>query len=409
KKLLDDKIAELNDGGYETFSYRILNQRDLYNSLLSGTQGEPINLEKISLSNWGKHEQPYEAIYGEIEADEIAILWTKHGDKILAKNLRKFQGSTTVNSQIRLTLSKRPSDFWYFNNGITVLCKGISKGPLHGSNRSTGIFSFKDISVVNGAQTVGSIGEVSKSFPEEVKNAKVQIRFINLEDAPEDYAKEITKFNNTQNKIESKDFAALDPNQDRLRNELFLDQKRYVYKSGDSKPKRDEGCDIEEATTALACSHPNVELTIQVQREIGRIWEDIDKHPYKSIFNEKVSGVKLWRTVQIARMVEDYLSDYIIFNSDFDRLLAIHGGKLILNKVFKLYGYHKLESRNPDFEIDKGEIITSTERIYEILAQSVNQLYPKVYLNSLFKNKTKTLRLSESIDNSLGISRNLFS
>ena len=44
---------------------------------------------------------------------------------------------------------------------------------------------------------------------------------------------QITRLSNTQNRIENKDFAALDPEQDRLRTELTFTHYLYLYKSDD--------------------------------------------------------------------------------------------------------------------------------------------------------------------------------
>ena len=65
----------------------------------------------------------------------------------------------------------------------------------------------------------------------------------------------MTTATNTQNRIEKRDFASLDPTQDRLKNELLLDlNKQYIYKTGERQPPPENGCNIDEATIALACA-----------------------------------------------------------------------------------------------------------------------------------------------------------
>ncbi len=46
--------------------------------------------------------------------------------------------------------------------------------------------------------------------------------------------------------------------------------------------------DLFEATTALACTSGKVRLVVQLKREIGKLWEDASKAPYKELFKPDV-------------------------------------------------------------------------------------------------------------------------
>ena len=81
--------------------------------------------------------------------------WKEFGQSLYHRNLRGFKGSTDVNEGIVKTARFSADNFWYFNNGITILCAKLSKQPLGGSNRASGVFECEGASVVNGAQTVG--------------------------------------------------------------------------------------------------------------------------------------------------------------------------------------------------------------------------------------------------------------
>jgi AIPR protein len=79
-------------------------------------------------------------------------------------------------------------------------------------------------------------------------NATVLVRLISLEGCPPTFSKDLTNAANTQNRIEKKDFAALDPEQSRLQTELLLEVgKEYSFRSGDRIPLPDEGCTLDEA------------------------------------------------------------------------------------------------------------------------------------------------------------------
>ena len=139
-----------------------------------------------------------------------------------------FLGSTEVNTTIVDTLLSSPQDFWYFNNGISALCRIVKKKPIGGATRETGIFECYDLRVVNGAQTVGAIAHAAQKNPAAVANARVPFRLISLEQCPPDFGKKVTRYNNTQNRIDRRDFVALDIEKERIRGELILEGVTYI-------------------------------------------------------------------------------------------------------------------------------------------------------------------------------------
>ncbi len=205
------------------------------------------------------------------------------------------------------TLRNSPHQFWYYNNGITALCSSIQKKMVGGSSRDTGIFECRGVTIVNGAQTVGAAATAFSQDHRSVENARILLRLISLDQCPPEFAISVTRSTNTQNRIELRDFVSLDEQQQRLQTELQLDDVRYVYKSGDSIASTDNGFDLDEATVALACAHQDVALSVQAKREIGKLWEDTSKQPYRTHFNQALSGRRLWRLVQIQRRVDSQL------------------------------------------------------------------------------------------------------
>lgn len=114
----------------------------------------------------------------------------------------------------------------------------------------------------------------------QLASARVLVRLISLDNCPPNFADELTRAANTQNRIERRDFAALDPNQKRLRTDLLLEcQKEYAYQSGENAPQESVGCTLDEAAVALACAMPDVGLAVQAKREVGMLYEDIAKAP----------------------------------------------------------------------------------------------------------------------------------
>lgn len=393
KRIFDDLLKEHNEIS-DLLSIRILNLRELHKMVLGTTKGTSIDLD-VALKEWGHIENPFDAYYGQIEAEDVANWFNQYGNNIFRPNLRSFMGNTEVNDSIRMTLSKEPEKFWYFNNGITLLCNKIEKKAIGGQDRKSGYFHCEGISVVNGAQTVGSISIAYKDYPELVSKARVFARFISLEKCPDDFAIDVTRATNTQNKIERRDFAALDPEQQRLQRELLLEGIEYTYKTG-GQLVSDRGCDLEEATIALACASSDIALAVQAKREISKLWENIEKPPYKVLFNPGLNGGDLWRNVEIKRIIDKKLDSLkAAHDQGREQLFIIHGNRFILYFIFK---YIRETHLSGDPEYIAEQLSSKCEEILGRLIKASNSLFPNSYPANIFKNRSKCKMLAEEID-----------
>jgi len=391
KRAIQDVLKELNEPiSLPLASYEIYGLADIYKAISGAADGAHIKLD-VMLRNWGHIESPYPAYYGQIDAADVVDWWETYSTHLFAPNLRKFLGSNTdVNESIIETLKTNPENFWYFNNGIIVLCSNIKLKPMGRGSKKANVFECDDVSIVNGAQTVGCIAMANSINPKQVEKASVLAKFISLEKSPESFASEITRAANTQNRIDRRDFVSLDDEQKRLQSDLYMDCKKiYVYKRGDEKPALDVGCDIEEATIALACSYPDVELAVQAKREIGKLWEDIKKPPYKLLFNPNLSAVRLWRSVEILRIVESSLEEEKVKKEGRDRLIAIHGNRFILHLVFKCLSLEKNDEKSLDMKSIKILAANETKVVLKNLTKIMNKEFKKSYPANLFKNKAK--------------------
>jgi hypothetical protein len=160
----------------------------------------------------------------------------------------------------------------------------------------------------------------------------------------------------------------------------LLDGVTYAYKSGEPLNTRAQAFDLGEATVARACQEANETLAVQAKREIGLLWDDIERAPYKTLFNAGVTGPDLWRAVEVVRSVEAVLQAHRGYEDGRRRLLAVHGNRLIAHLVFAT--------------MDTGvELPAHVESVYETLFNVVEELFPDAYLASLFKNLTKCQQL----------------
>lgn len=376
-------VSSQNDTS-EIMKLRVLAQADFHKAVSAGVAGAPIELE-VHLTNWGQVREPHVAFYGQVCAADVAAWMTAHGSRLFSSNIRQFLGSSSVNEDIVATLKERPLDFWYLNNGITAVSSQVAKKPIGGNSTESGIFECTGFSVVNGAQTVGSVHAAFTAAPEAVTKALVSLRIISTAESPPAFGTEVTRCTNTQNAIAKRDFVALDPEQERIRQELHFDGIEYSYKAGATSGTGLARCDLTEATVAQACTNPSVDMAVQAKREIGKLWEDIAKPPYKTLFNAGVSGPDLWQRVLGLRAVENALQDLSKKRTGREALICVHGNRFVEWAAMKALSTKPGEQFNKSPAEVRQIVETTVARVIAV----VKATYPDSYPASLFKNLTK--------------------
>jgi hypothetical protein len=395
---LDDCLERFNDTADDEaddlLEARVLKQSDVYNLVAKGLQGKPINLE-VTLFHWGEATDPY-AVYGQVAADQVAAWWKEYYPQIVSQNLRHFLGTDTeVNAGLQHTLLTEPEHFWHYNNGITAICKDVKPKGIGGKAKEAGIFVCTDVRVVNGAQTAGSIAASAERKGVALEKARVQIRFIALAEA-DALADSITRATNTQNRVNRQDFVALDPEQQRLRLELGVDGISYNFKSG-AGTRDSKSFDLEEATIALACASSEVSYSTLAKREISRLWEDPKKAPYKALFNPGLQANKLWRSVQVLRLIDRALALHRSKLSGRDKGLVVHGNRFIAHIAFQRLPNDLLD---PSKQLPQDAAKVAADIVAAVipdLQAKANALYPQTYPATLFKNQQKLAKLAKEI------------
>lgn len=387
--IMVDFVADQNDSVSDSLSFSYLGQAQIHRLLVEEQQAGDIDLQ-VSLSDWGSIDGPPRAVYGHVQGTDVAYWLTANGEQLLAKNVRVFLGDSEVNKSVKETAVTTPEQFWYLNNGITVLCKSYEKVLAGGGDRRFGTFSVKGASVVNGAQTVGSLASLSVGADaDKLDDVRVAVRFISLDEADEDFGNRVTRATNTQNRIGGRDFVGLDPEQDRLRNEFAVDGYVYAVRNGEADPESSTGCSFDEAVVALACSSEDVNLATQAKREISRLYLDTAKAPYKALFNAQTTSSAIWRRVQVMRHVDAYLASPDRGWSDSrEKGFAVHGNRLILHLVYMQQQRGHLDDPGHEWKLDEAAIDRATALAYSKMKEAAEEKFDG-YLASLFKNAAK--------------------
>lgn len=160
------------------------------------------------------------------------------GYSLFDKNIREYLGNKGINKSIYHTLRDKDDrkNFFYYNNGITMICKKI--GSICNCNESDSFvktnphsnvfFSVQSPQIVNGCQTVNSIFEALSSYDDddietEFKDTFVMLKVLEVDsenEAEKDLAKNIVTYNNSQNAINEKNFVAVNQKFIRLQSEF---------------------------------------------------------------------------------------------------------------------------------------------------------------------------------------------
>ncbi|GAA1233021.1 hypothetical protein GCM10009676_15370 [Prauserella halophila] len=318
----------------EVLDHRILLSSDIWASVRQDLAPQPVDLT-AELFPWFSVSEPYESYQGIVEAEQIAQ-WVKHGADLFNLNIRNPLGRTAINNDLIDTLTDEPDHFWYFNNGITVLCDSVdkahhSRGTPH---RKPITLELRNASVVNGAQTVRAVAE-AVSTDDNAASAQVGIRVI-VTGTRDDFAKRTTKATNRQNRVEARDFVALDPIQaaiiDDMRAELGLE---YSVRRSELDPHPSTGFSIVEAACALACAHSDAQYAARIAVALEVLWERDSQGIYDVLFRPQPGPYLLWNAVRVFRSVRENLHKKRRHYTGRAAALIEHGAYLLTHLVFQ--------------------------------------------------------------------------
>lgn len=156
------------------------------------------------------------AMVGRMSVLELARLFDEHGDVLLDRNIRRYLGLTVrVNDNIAATL-KDPDQrgkFYFYNNGITIVCTKFAYNAL--SERDW-IVQITGLQIVNGGQTSKTIQHVQQEVGPEIGSAQVMVRIYELPVDDEELVQRITEATNSQSPVELRDLRSNDQIQKNL-------------------------------------------------------------------------------------------------------------------------------------------------------------------------------------------------
>lgn len=164
-----------------------------------------------------------------ISAKSLKALWKSDGRRgLLAMNLRYYISNDAIDNKIENSIVEHPEDFWYYNNGIIIVCDNYQ---IIGDT-----LRMEKFSIVNGGQTTRMIGEVifDKDFYLVCKVVKSKFEDQREKNA---FIANVAEASNTQKPIKAKDLIANRVEQRNLKS-LLADNGIFIeIKRGDTCPK----------------------------------------------------------------------------------------------------------------------------------------------------------------------------
>ena len=241
----------------------------------------------------------------------IYELFEKYGFALFYKNVRNPLLQSQFNEDIEKTALENPAYFWYYNNGITAITYLL---PPIGGKAET--IELTGLQIINGAQTVYSIYRAYKeSSPTKRKqmDSEALVTFRLLKSGGKDFDLNVTRYTNSQNPVDDRDFCANDEIQIRLQNE-FYQTNIWYEKRRDEFRETPEGVEkipsyiFANAYLAYHLQDPvsvlkNYEEELNTGKDLNFISHREHKDGlYEKIFNEKT-------------LYEDMLCSFYVLNS----------------------------------------------------------------------------------------------
>lgn len=210
-------ISDMDSGGPE-LQVDIWDLRRLYRAASSGLPYEPTQIDIVQRLGAALPCLPmpdssadYACYLAVIPGGLLHNLYHEFGARLLELNVRSFlQARGKVNQGIRDTLKSEPARFLAYNNGISATAEHID--VTRGDDGTLGITSITGLQVVNGGQTVASIHRAREHDRVDLSDVHVQAKItIVRPEHIETLVPLVSRYANTQNRVNEADFSANHP------------------------------------------------------------------------------------------------------------------------------------------------------------------------------------------------------
>jgi len=172
-------------------------------------------------------EKQIESWVFSMSAKDVGEMFEKAGIRLFARNIRGYLGqSNEINEGMAKTIKNEPHNFWYYNNGVTIVCDDAKEERQSGQD----VIRVERPQVINGQQTTRTLHDNPST------KASLLVRVIKIprnlgdEDEFDDLVSSIVRATNWQNAIKSSDLVSNDHIQVFLEREMRKRGYQYIRK-----------------------------------------------------------------------------------------------------------------------------------------------------------------------------------
>lgn len=218
-------------------------------------------------------------LIGKVGIQMIADLFNRHGDQLLERNIRRYLGMNRnrVNTAIHDTLAddEKRKNFYFFNNGITMICRKFRHNALQGEDFQ---LKLEGIQIINGGQTCKTIQQTlnEPDMLRDFSDTYVLLRLYELADDDRQFVDDITYATNSQNPVDLRDLRANDDQQRTL--ELGMKDLGFSYrrKRDDTSVRSDELTSLVVAEAVLAVwRRKPFQAKFRRKELFGKLYDDV--------------------------------------------------------------------------------------------------------------------------------------
>lgn len=335
---------------------------------------------------YGRTDGFAKGLIGTVRGTEIVRLITNPefpqevDDSLFEDNIRIYLGEENdINRKILSTaLSGQNSQFWYLNNGITIVCDRMDYQPRSANPRVT----MLNPQIVNGGQTSHALFEAARPDPNKIQDVKLLVRII--ETADRNFTNSVAEATNSQTPIRSRDIRSNDSIQIRLENALRA--HGYFYER-----KNDQHIN-EKSDTRIDAVKLGQIILAYVLREPDRAKTASNKifgEFYSWVFDESILSaenvIAMWR---VYRMVDsDRRQAIAAMNS---RLQQTYDESWIIEGVFHILFMLSMKCEQEgtnifDYKEAETHYDTVREQINEFMGQQKGQAAYRVFRSAATK------------------------
>lgn len=351
---------------------------------------------------------------------DIVNIYNSIGDVLFENNVRyEIKDELDVNKEITSTLENRPNEFWFLNNGITIVIQD-EKFNLAKSRSILLQYSSKtSMSVINGAQTVTT---AAKFFNKEVcedtedakkkkegieiakRDAKVILRIMNISTDKTKFktvADKISIALNRQKSIKTEDIAFTFSFVENINNLIASDEKYFfeLLKRGEEKSRLYSYELIEFARLAKSYllqqpgsgrnSATDILLKCINQDGIFVLQDDMFKN-----FDNNEDFLKYYKPINFGMKVLKQFDDYCIDEKASPNQVAAFKYGRYYFVAFVIWAIN--DGKNDtflDFDVDYKKVDTQVNSFIKLFAEAVEECLADMKIITIESNDFKNEKI----------------